>query len=71
MHVHNSSSKVETANYKLEQQDIPASETTGDHIPPESEVVELSPAAHPDERQIRLDTERSFVLYPVGEPPPA
>lgn len=23
--------------------------------------------AHSDERQIRLDTERSFVLYPVGE----
>ncbi|KAI0073116.1 hypothetical protein K474DRAFT_1666999 [Panus rudis PR-1116 ss-1] len=22
---------------------------------------------HPDERQIRLDTDRSFVLYPVGE----
>lgn len=24
---------------------------------------------HPDERQVRLDTDRSFVLYPVGEPP--
>lgn len=23
---------------------------------------------HPDERQIQLDTDRSFVLYPVGEP---
>ena len=23
---------------------------------------------HPDERQVRLDTDRSFVLYPVGEP---
>jgi hypothetical protein len=22
---------------------------------------------HPDERQITLDTDRSFVLYPVGE----
>ena len=22
---------------------------------------------HPDERQVRLDTDRSFVLYPVGE----
>ena len=22
---------------------------------------------HPDERQIRLDTDRSFVLYPVGK----
>ena len=26
---------------------------------------------HPDERQVRLDTDRSFVLYPVGEPSPA
>ena len=25
------------------------------------------PAPHPDERQVRLDTDRSFVLYPVGE----
>ena len=25
---------------------------------------------HPDERQIELDTDRSFVLYPVGEPTP-
>lgn len=29
-----------------------------------SRVVE----PHPDERQVRLDTDRSFVLYPVGEP---
>jgi hypothetical protein len=26
---------------------------------------------HPDERQVRLDTDRSFVLYPVGELCPA
>jgi hypothetical protein len=26
-------------------------------------------APHRDEYQIRLDTERSFVFYPVGEPP--
>ncbi|KAF9495133.1 hypothetical protein BDN71DRAFT_1448019 [Pleurotus eryngii] len=25
----------------------------------------LNPSAHPDERQIQLDTDRSFVLYPV------
>ena len=25
---------------------------------------------HADERQIELDTDRSFVLYPVGEPTP-
>lgn len=25
-------------------------------------------SAHKDERQIQLDTDRSFVLYPVGEP---
>lgn len=24
---------------------------------------------HPDERQIKLDTDRSFVLYPLGEKP--
>ena len=27
----------------------------------------ISQDAHDDERQIRLDTDRSFVLYPVGE----
>ena len=26
-----------------------------------------SPNEHPDEHQIKLDTDRSFVLYPVGE----
>jgi len=33
---------------------------------PESQT-ELEP--HRDERQIRLDTDRSFVLYPVGDAP--
>ena len=28
---------------------------------------QISQDAHDDERQIRLDTDRSFVLYPVGE----
>jgi len=28
------------------------------------------PEPHRDERQIRLDTDRSFVLYPVGDAPP-
>ena len=28
----------------------------------------ISVDSHPDERQIKLDTDRSFVLYGVGEP---
>lgn len=32
----------------------------------EENEVEI-PTPHRDERQIRLDTDRSFVLYPVGE----
>ena len=32
------------------------------------EIPEGQP--HRDERQIRLDTDRSFVLYPVGDAPP-
>lgn len=32
----------------------------------ESEMIS-STTSHPDERQIKLDTDRSFVLYPVGE----
>ena len=35
-----------------------------------SEDVKLTGEPHPDERQIQLDTDRSFVLYPVGEPLP-
>ena len=35
--------------------------------PPRDDDVE---PAHADEYQIRLDTERSFVFYPVGEPTP-
>ncbi|KAJ6518717.1 rab-GTPase-TBC domain-containing protein [Mycena sanguinolenta] len=27
--------------------------------------IHTEPSSHPDERQIRLDTERSFVLYPI------
>ena len=34
---------------------------------PPDNLKELDP--HPDERQIRLDTDRSFVLYPVGDAP--
>ena len=30
-----------------------------------SKATECSP--HPDEHQVQLDTDRSFVLYPVGE----
>jgi hypothetical protein len=41
------------------------------HAQPQSipEVVDDDDrsSCHPDERQIKLDTERSFVLYPVGE----
>lgn len=36
----------------------------------DNEKVELrppTPEQHPDEHQIKLDTDRSFVLYPVGE----
>lgn len=29
---------------------------------------DVSVEPHPDERQVRLDTDRSFVIYPVGEP---
>ncbi|KAJ8693455.1 GTPase-activating protein gyp8, variant 2 [Pleurotus ostreatus] len=35
---------------------------------PQDEEAHPIPPAHPDERQIQLDTDRSFVLYPVGEP---
>ena len=35
-----------------------------------SDDVKLTGKPHPDERQIQLDTDRSFVLYPVGEPFP-
>ena len=35
-----------------------------------SDDVKLTGKPHPDERQIQLDTDRSFVLYPVGEPLP-
>lgn len=31
-----------------------------------SDGTDLSP--HPDEHQVQLDTDRSFVLYPVGKP---
>ena len=34
----------------------------------EESIPEEQP--HADERQIELDTDRSFVLYPVGEHPP-
>lgn len=30
---------------------------------------DTEPPMHPDERQIRLDTDRSFVLYPAGDLP--
>lgn len=33
----------------------------------EEEYEAEVPTPHRDERQIRLDTDRSFVLYPVGE----
>ena len=33
----------------------------------ENRGEELMSQSHRDERQIRLDTDRSFVLYPVGE----
>jgi hypothetical protein len=36
------------------------------HPPPENEKEH---DLHRDERQIRLDTDRSFVLYPVGDVP--
>ena len=41
--------------------DLVVNDTGADEdVPP---VVE----PHPDERQVRLDTDRSFVFYPVGE----
>ena len=39
---------------------------TEEHIGPEK-LGHQETAPHRDERQIKLDTERSFVLYPVGE----
>lgn len=33
----------------------------------ENDKPELRSQPHRDERQIRLDTDRSFILYPVGE----
>ena len=44
------------------------SEPLGDNLTVSHEGGELSP--HRDERQIMLDTERSFVHYPSGEAPP-
>lgn len=38
-----------------------------DEEPPENDTSE-EVVPHADERQIGLDTDRSFVLYPVGEP---
>ncbi|KAF4564832.1 hypothetical protein EYR40_011005 [Pleurotus pulmonarius] len=35
---------------------------------PHDDEAKPKPPEHPDERQIQLDTDRSFVLYPVGEP---
>jgi hypothetical protein len=35
-----------------------------------SKEIPDEPEPHQDERQIRLDTDRSFVLYPVGDAPP-
>jgi hypothetical protein len=43
-----------------------ADESGGPNV--ETTSTDASPAkAHRDERQIQLDTERSFVLYPAGE----
>ncbi|TFK38258.1 rab-GTPase-TBC domain-containing protein [Crucibulum laeve] len=36
------------------------------HLSPETNDDHTEEKPHPDERQIRLDTDRSFVLYPVG-----
>ena len=41
---------------------------TTQHKTPLEDQKELEP--HQDERQIRLDTDRSFLLYPVGDAPP-
>jgi hypothetical protein len=43
--------------------ELPSTENKVD----ENDREELIPQPHRDERQIRLDTDRSFVLYPVGE----
>ncbi|KAI0052117.1 hypothetical protein FA95DRAFT_1553787 [Auriscalpium vulgare] len=37
------------------------------HVDPEVPAFEVAEDPHEDERQIRLDTDRSFVLYPVEE----
>jgi hypothetical protein len=44
-------------------------ESSSDELSPSpkfSNDTDLSP--HPDEHQVQLDTNRSFVLYPIGEP---
>jgi hypothetical protein len=38
-----------------------------ENFPDDESSADVEPSCHRDERQIRLDTERSFVLYPVGE----
>ena len=44
---------------------VARSETSGAGEPSEKALPERS-SEHPDERQVGLDTDRSFVLYPVG-----
>ena len=45
---------------------VAPSETSGTGEPSEKALSEYS-LEHPDERQVGLDTDRSFVLYPVGK----
>jgi len=45
---------------------VAPSETSGTREPSEKALSEQS-LEHPDERQVGLDTDRSFVLYPVGK----
>ena len=49
----------------LDEQSPRTSETTEQSE--EEPQGELDGTPHSDERQIELDTDRSFVLYPVGE----
>ena len=48
-------------------------DTTSLDVPknPHAHLLDADVEPHPDERQVRLDTDRSFVLYPVGETAPA
>lgn len=53
---------IRRRRHRMKQPNVPR-----EHENADDEKRTSSSAAHPDERQIKLDTDRSFVIYPVGE----